>query len=70
MSDRFSKTNLIAALQRRADALEKKRGFDRNNGTAQLQDELATMDVAVDYGEYRLALNMIQQIEDGSFYRM
>jgi hypothetical protein len=69
MSDRFSKANLIAALQRRADSLQKKHGFNPNTGTAQLKDALATQEAAVAYGDYRLSLDLIQWIDDGSFLR-
>ncbi|MBN3777008.1 hypothetical protein G3O06_05415 [Burkholderia sp. Ac-20345] len=69
MSERFSKPNMIAALERRAEALQKKHGFNPNNGTAQLTGPLATQEAAVAYGDFRLTLDLIQWIEDGSFFR-
>lgn len=69
MSDRFNKSNLLAALERHAESLEKRHGFDRNSGTSQLKDPLATREVAVAYGDYRFTLNLIRGIEDGSFLR-
>ncbi|MFP3637890.1 hypothetical protein [Paraburkholderia sp. SIMBA_054] len=69
MSERFNKSNMTAALQRRADSLQEKHGFRPDDGTAQLAGPLATQDAAVAYGDYRLCLNLIQWIEDGSFFR-
>ncbi|RQR65676.1 hypothetical protein DIE18_04290 [Burkholderia sp. Bp9125] len=69
MSDRFSKPNLLAALERRADELQKKYGFDANNGTAQLKGKLATQDATVAYGQFRLFHDLTHQIEDGSLFR-
>ena len=69
MSDRFSKPKLLAALERRADGLKAKYGFDADNGTAQLTGRLCGQDVAVAYGEFRLCLDLIQQIDDGSLLR-
>jgi hypothetical protein len=69
MTDRFSKPNLLAALERRADELQKQYGFDRNNGTAQLKGKLDSQDAAVAYGKFRLYLDLIQQIDVGSLLR-
>jgi tetrahydromethanopterin S-methyltransferase subunit G len=69
MSERFSKPNLLAALERRADELKKKHGFDETNGTAQLIGKLAGQDAAVAYGEFRLCHDLMQQIDDGSVLR-
>ncbi|MBC8737007.1 hypothetical protein F6X40_09320 [Paraburkholderia sp. UCT31] len=63
MTDRFSKPNLFAALERRAEALQKEFGFDRNNGTAQLKGKLASQDAAVDYGKFRLFHDLLQQTD-------
>ena len=63
---KFSKGAVIDALQKRADHLREKHKFDSNNGTAQLKGRLAGQDAAVDYGEFRLCLSLIQQIDDGS----
>jgi hypothetical protein len=70
MSDRFSKPNLLAALERRADELKRKYGFDENNGTAQLDGKLDTQEVAVAYGQFRLYHDLVRQIEDGSLLRL
>lgn len=69
MNDRFSKPNLLAALERRADELQKKYGFDANNGTAQLQGTLTSQDAVVAYGQFRLLHDLLQQIDDGSLLR-
>jgi hypothetical protein len=68
-SDRFSKPNLLAALERRACELQKTYGFDENNGTSQLKGKLDTQDAAVAYGKFRLFHELIQQIDDGSLLR-
>jgi len=69
MSDRFNKPNLLAALGRRADTIKAKYGFEASNGTEQLTGRLSGQDVAVAYGEFRLCLDLIQQIDDGSLLR-
>ncbi|KWA83981.1 hypothetical protein WL29_21690 [Burkholderia ubonensis] len=69
MTDRFSKPNLLAALERRADELKKQYGFDENNGTAQLKGKLDNQDAAVAYGKFRLYHDLIQQLDDGSLLR-
>lgn len=69
MSDRFSKSNLLAALERRADELKEKYGFDADDGTAQLTGKLASQDATVAYGQFRLYHDLIRQIDDGSLLR-
>lgn len=60
---------MIDELQKRADSLRQEHGFDQNNGTAQLTGPRASQKAAVAYGEFRLCLNLIEQIHDGSIPR-
>ena len=69
MSDRFNKSNMLAALEGRADELRRQYGFDQNLGTAQLKGKLDTQDAAVAYGQFRILHDLIQQVEDGSLIR-
>lgn len=69
MTERFNKTNLISALEKRADELKQQYGFDENNGTSQLKGKLDNQDAAVAYGKFRLYHDLIQQIDDGSLLR-
>ncbi len=70
MSYRFNKTNLLAALERRAHELKQRYGFDEGNGTSQLKGKLDSQDAAVAYGQFRLCHDLIQQVEDGSLLRL
>jgi hypothetical protein len=70
MSDRFRKPNLLAALERRANELKQKYGFDEGNGTSQLKGKLDTQEAAVAYGQFRLYHDLIQQVDDGSLLRL
>ena len=67
---RFSKETVIDALQKRVDHHREKHGFDPDNGTAQLKGKLSGQEAAVAYGEFRLCLTIIQQIDDGSFVNL
>lgn len=69
MTERFNKTNLISALEKRADELKQQYGFDENNGTSQLKGKLDNQDAAVAYGKFRLYHDLVQQIDDGSLLR-
>ena len=62
---RFSKTNLIAALETKIIYLEATYGFDRNNGTAQLKGKLSSQEAAVAYGEFRSYLKLIENMDNG-----
>lgn len=60
---RFNKAKLIQDLLERAERLELKWKFDRNNGWAQL----ATNDKerAAEYGRFRNMLDLAGEIHDG-----
>ncbi len=60
---------LQMALERRADEIQEKFGFNACSGTAHLTGKLASQDAAVAYGQFRLYRDMIQQIEDGPLLR-
>lgn len=66
---RFSKTAMIAALDDKADSLQKQFGFNPDNGTAQLKGRLDSQDAAIAYGQYRLCRDLAEQIHDGSLFR-
>ena len=60
---RFSKAKMIQDLLERADKLEKKWKFDRNNGWTQLRG--GDVERAAEYGRYRNMLDLAAEIEDG-----
>lgn len=60
---RFSKTAMVANLDAKVAKLKAAWGFDPNNGTAQLKGK--GEDAWLAYGEYRLCLRLIEEIEDG-----
>ena len=60
---RFSKAKMVQDLLERADRLEKKWKFDRNNGLAQLRG--GGIERAAEYGRYRNMLDLAAEIDDG-----
>jgi hypothetical protein len=60
---RFNKKKMMSALDEKADFLQKKWQFEKNNGTAQLKD--GDIDRAVAYGEWRALRNLAEQINCG-----
>jgi len=66
---RFSKEVVLAAIDKKIEALQNEWGFDPNNGTAQLKGKLAGQDAAVAYGTYRALDDLAEQIADGSLVR-
>lgn len=60
---RFSKAKMVQDLLERADRLEKKWKFDRNNGWAQLRG--GDIEKAAEYGRYRNMLDLAAEIDGG-----
>lgn len=59
--ERFSKTSLLADLQRRADALRNAHDFDPDNGTSQL-GRIPHGIRAVDYGRFSMLQDLIEEL--------
>lgn len=60
---RFSKAKMVQDLLERADQLEKKWKFARNNGWTQLHS--GDVERAAEYGRYRNMLDLVAEIEAG-----
>lgn len=60
---RFSKAKIVQDLRNRAERLENKWKFDRNNGWAQLTKN--DVERAAEYGRFRNMLDLVGEIEDG-----
>lgn len=58
---RFNKSKLINDLLIRANDIQRKNGFDFNDGTAQL--EKSGIGRAVEYGRYICIIQIIEEIE-------
>ena len=69
---RFSKGRLVEQLREMAAQQQRFKGFDHNNGTAQLRpraasDELdALIDRAVAYGRWRQLQDIAEDVESGT----
>ncbi len=68
---RFSRSNLIAEIERDGSRVQAEHGFDHGNGTAQLlprgADEAtkALVDRAVAYGRWRCLQGLAEHLESG-----
>jgi hypothetical protein len=62
MKKRFNKDNVLTHIQSQMEALEKKWGFDNNNGYAQVKN--SEFERVMAYGEY-MALDVLH---DDLFY--
>lgn len=60
---RFSKAAMAAHLEAKVSALTAKWQFDPNNGTAQVRGK--SEEALVAYGEFRLCLRLLAEIEEG-----
>jgi hypothetical protein len=63
---RFSKENLINALENQISKMETMWGFVSTNGTNQIKDKL-DFDRVVAYGEYNALLNVYESVRDNTF---
>jgi hypothetical protein len=63
---RFSKENLINALENQISKMETMWGFVSTNGTNQIKDK-SDFDRAVAYGEYNALLNIYESVRDNTF---
>jgi len=63
---RFSKENLINALETKIAKMEEMWGFVSTNGTNQIKDK-SDFDRAVAYGEYNELLNIYESVRDNTF---
>jgi len=63
---RFSKENLINALENQISKMETMWGFVSTNGTNQIKDK-SDFDRAVAYGEYNALLNVYESVRDNTF---
>ena len=63
---RFSKENLINALENKISKMETMWGFVSTNGTNQIKDK-SDFDRAVAYGEYNALLNVYESVRDNTF---
>ena len=63
---RFSKENLINALENQISKMETMWGFVSTNGTNQIKDK-SDFDRAVAYGEYSALLNIYESVRDNTF---
>jgi len=63
---RFSKENLINALENQIFKMETMWGFVSTNGTNQIKDK-SDFDRAVAYGEYNALLNIYESVRDNTF---
>jgi len=63
---RFSKENLINALENQISKMETMWGFVSTNGTNQIKDK-SDFDRAVAYGEYNAMLNIYESVRDNTF---
>ena len=63
---RFSKENLINALENQISKMETMWGFVSTNGTNQITDT-SDFDRAVAYGEYNALLNVYESVRDNTF---
>jgi hypothetical protein len=63
---RFSKENLINALENQISKMETMWGFVSTNGTNQIKDK-SDFDRVVAYGEYNALLNIYESVRDNTF---
>jgi hypothetical protein len=63
---RFSKENLINALENQISKMETMWGFVSTNGTNQIKDK-SDFDRVVAYGEYNALLNVYESVRDNTF---
>ena len=63
---RFSKENLINALENQILKMENIWGFVSTNGTNQIKDK-SDFDRVVAYGEYNALLNVYESVRDNTF---
>ena len=63
---RFSKENLINALENQISKMETIWGFVSTNGTNQIKDK-SDFDRVVAYGEYNALLNVYESVRDNTF---
>jgi hypothetical protein len=63
---RFSKENLINALENQISKMEDMWGFVSTNGTNQIKDK-SDFDRVVAYGEYNALLNVYESVRDNTF---
>ena len=63
---RFSKENLINALENQISKMETMWGFVSTNGTNQIKYK-SDFDRVVAYGEYNALLNVYESVRDNTF---
>ena len=66
---RFSKENLINALENQISKMETMWGFVSTNGTNQIKDK-SDFDRAVAYGEYIALLGIYESVRDNTFLNL
>lgn len=63
---RFSKQNLIHALENKISKMEEIWGFVSTNGTNQIKDK-TNFDCVIAYGEYTALLDVYESVKDNTF---
>ena len=66
---RFSKENLINALENQISKMETMWGFVSTNGTNQIKDK-SDFDRVVAYGEYIALLGIYESVRDNTFLNL